>query len=125
MLYVATESGALAAVGNAFLHGAVAAAHIIKASGGILGHRITLKIVDPAHDDDSQQGQIDRLNPSTEERERPVASDEGHRLGIRPSSAIHTNQTVSSIRPDFQHEHARFGAQTSVVSLHSIRTVCR
>jgi len=50
VLYVSTQSGALAPVGNAFLHGAVAAARIINASGGILGHRVTLKIVDSGSD---------------------------------------------------------------------------
>src|SRR5439155_953502 len=50
VLYVGSESGALAGVGNAFLHGAVAGAHIINASGGVLGHKITLKIVDSGSD---------------------------------------------------------------------------
>src|SRR4051794_8389223 len=50
VLYVASQSGPLAPVGNAFLHGAVAAARIINASGGVLGHPVTLKIVDSASD---------------------------------------------------------------------------
>src|SRR4051794_29328723 len=50
VLYVGSESGPLAGVGNAFLHGAVAGAHILNASGGVLGHKITLKIIDSGSD---------------------------------------------------------------------------
>jgi ABC-type branched-subunit amino acid transport system substrate-binding protein len=48
VLVLAAESGALAAPGASTLHGAVAAARILNASGGLLGHKVTLKILDTA-----------------------------------------------------------------------------
>src|SRR5437868_1836203 len=48
VLVIAAESGPLAAAGAAGLHGAVTAARILNASGGVLGHKVTLKIVDSA-----------------------------------------------------------------------------
>src|SRR4051812_2266302 len=48
VLVIAAESGPLAAAGTAGLHGAVTAARILNASGGVLGHKVTLKIVDSA-----------------------------------------------------------------------------
>lgn len=46
ILYVSEQSGAFAVVGTEFLDGAIAGARILNATGGILGHKVTLKIVD-------------------------------------------------------------------------------
>ena len=46
ILYVSEQSGPLAVVGKAFLDGAIAGARILNATGGISGHKVTLKIVD-------------------------------------------------------------------------------
>ena len=91
ILYVATESGSLSAVGNAFLHGAVAAARIINASGGVLGHPVTLKIVDSQSDGSKAVGLVqEALNSGT--NYSMVATDIGPiSIPIFPIVVQHTN----------------------------------
>jgi len=91
VLYVGSESGALAGVGNAFLHGAVAGAHIVNASGGVLGHKITLKIIDSGSDP-AKAVQLLQQELASGVKYTAVEADNGVISGaISPIVAQHTN----------------------------------
>jgi hypothetical protein len=91
VLYVATESGPLAAVGRAFLNGAVAGARIINASGGILGHPITMKIVDSASDGSKAVGLVQQELNSGKQYSMVVTDVGGIAIPVFPIVVQHSN----------------------------------